>query len=110
MTDTLIPTFRIDSFTVPTGARDAFLARVNATHAVLKQQAGFQFDRIVERKLSDEASRIITIVEWESEAAIAGAVAAVKAAHAADGFSTPDFIRETGIVADLGFYTPVQSA
>ena len=107
MTDTLIPTFRIDSFTVPASARAAFLARVNATHAVLKQQAGFQFDRIVERKLSDEASRIITIVEWESEEAIAGAVAAVKAAHAADGFSTPDFIRNNSIVADLGFYKPV---
>lgn len=107
MTVSSRPTYRIDSFIVPAAARDAFLARVEATHAVLRGQAGFAGDRIVERGLADDRSRIITIVEWEDEAAIAGAGAAVKAAHAQAGFSSADFIRDSGIVADLGFYKPV---
>jgi Uncharacterized enzyme involved in biosynthesis of extracellular polysaccharides len=101
------PTFRIDAFTVPAAARDTFLSRIRATHRVLRDQTGFRGDRIVERETAPGESRIVTIVEWADEAAIPAAVEAVKAAHAADGFSPADFVRDNGIAADLGFYRPV---
>lgn len=107
MTDAALPVLRIDSFIVPEAARGEFLRRVTATHAVLRQQPGFVFDRIVERALDDGASRLVTIVEWSGPDAIAGAARAVKAAHLGDGFSAVDFIAASGIVADIGMYRPV---
>lgn len=107
MTDAARTILRIDCFTVPGTVRGEFLRRVNATHAVLRGQPGFVFDRIVERPVDDGASRLITIVEWSGPDAIAGAVRAVKEAHRGDGFSAADFIAANGIVADLGTFRPV---
>lgn len=102
-----MPVFRIDSFIVPQPAREDFLQRVTATHQILRRQTGFVLDRIVERPLGDGTSRLITIVEWAGADAIAGAVRAVRQAHAGDGFSAADFIADNGIVADIGMYQPV---
>lgn len=107
MTNLQLPVFRIDGFTVPAAARDAFLRRVEATHRVLRKQPGFVTDRIVERPLGTTACRMITMVEWTDDDAIANAVRAVKQAHAGDGFSAADFIADNGIVADVGVYRPV---
>lgn len=106
MSDVEMPVFRIDSFIVPEPARSEFLQRVTATHQVLRRQKGFVFDRIVERSLGDGTSRLITIVEWDGADAIAGAVRAVRQAHAGDAFTAADFIADNGIVADIAMYRP----
>jgi len=99
-----MPVFRVDSFLVPAPARDEFLRRVTATHQILRQQEGFVLDRIVERSLGDGTSRLITFVEWTGAGAIAGAVRAVRQAHAGDAFSAADFIAANGIIADIATY------
>jgi hypothetical protein len=40
--------FRVDKFVVPANAREEFLGKVRATHAVLKTQPGFVRDAILE--------------------------------------------------------------
>lgn len=97
-------TYRIDCFSVPPQGRDAFLAAVAATHRILRAQPGFVRDLIAEQTAGPGALNLITLVEWQDEAALPGATAAVQAHHAATGFDPRAFIAREDITAHLGFF------
>ena len=96
--------YRVDKFAVPTPARDEFLTRVRATHAVLRRQAGFLRDAILEQASGSGEFNFVTIVEWESAAALEPARQAVVALHEQMHFDPREMIARLGIRADVANY------
>lgn len=101
------PFYRVDRFVVPEAARAEFIARVRMTHAVLRQQPGFVRDALLEQPGAPGESVIMTIAEWQSLAATAGARAAVTALHTRENFSPQELFARTGIKAEMGSYHPL---
>ena len=96
--------YRIDRFQVPEDARSAFMARVHATHSILREQPGFIEDSVLEQQTGTSGFSLVTMVVWQDEASAGRAVAAVRSAHLASGFDRKAFLSETGIAADIGTY------
>lgn len=99
--------WRIDRFGVPAAGRAEFLGRVAAIHDVLRRQAGFVRDAVLERPAGTGVSEILTVVEWESEQATGPATAAVRELNARTGFDRAEMLSRLGITADFGLYRPV---
>ncbi|CAI2933059.1 antibiotic biosynthesis monooxygenase family protein [Aminobacter niigataensis] len=96
--------YRVDRFTVPDGARAEFLDKVRQTHELLRVQPGFLQDMVLEQPSMPGEHNVITIVEWESEAAIASAKAKVQSMHAQANFNPQELIARLGIKADIASY------
>jgi hypothetical protein len=100
--------YRIDKFIVPAAARAEFLARVWQTHTLLRKQAGFVRDYVLEHTQSDSGELVLlTFAEWEGPEAVEKARAAVMAMHAEEQFNPQDLFVRLGIKPDLGYYEPV---
>jgi hypothetical protein len=100
--------FRVDKFVVPAHAREEFLMRVQATHEVLRTQAGFVRDTILEQSSGPGECNFVTIVEWENGDAIEGARRAVAALHHKVNFDAPAMINRPEIRADIANYKRVE--
>ena len=99
--------YRLDKFIVPLGVREEFLAKVKSTHQLLRNQPGFIQDFLLEQPVSDEAIRVVTLVEWEDQQSIDNARTAVKAMHQQTGFNAQELIARLGIKAEMGSYQPI---
>lgn len=99
--------FRVDKFEVPGAARDEFLSRVKQTHEVLRKQAGFVQDHLLQQFAGPGEFNFVTIAEWEGEQYIEGAKSAVMAMHEQSGFNPKEMFQRLGIRADLGNYTEI---
>jgi heme-degrading monooxygenase HmoA len=102
--------FRVDKFVVPAHAREEFLDKVHATHAVLRTQPGFVRDAILEQSSGPSEFNFVTIVEWENSNAIDGARRAVAALHQRMNFDAQAMISRFGIRADIANYKRVERA
>jgi hypothetical protein len=102
-----VPCYRVDKFIVPAAARAEFLARVAATHEVLRRQAGFARSLVLEQAGGPGAFNFVTLVEWADAAAFEQAVAVVAAAHRASGFDRQAAMARLGITADMATYRPL---
>jgi len=104
-TDPLHPTvFRIDRFDVPDAAVEEFLRRLRPTHDLLRTLPGRGQDLLLEGDRENGRTRLLTLVEWADEAAIAGAQHAVREMHAARGTTPAQIVEGLGIGVDLGVY------
>lgn len=99
--------YRVDKFVVPDAAREEFLHRVEETHQVLRRQPGFVRDTILEQVSGPGRFNLVTIAEWENQAAIDTAKTVVMNAHANSGFNAQETIARLGIEADIASYTPI---
>jgi heme-degrading monooxygenase HmoA len=99
--------YRVDKFRVPNHGRVEFLEAVRKTHVLLREQTGFIRDYIMEEVTEDDASTIITFVEWTGAEAIADAKKSVQALHRDEGFEPRDLFERLGIRAEVGTYRPV---
>lgn len=95
---------RVDRFTVPGQSRAEFLDMVRQTHDLLRVQPGFLRDVLLEHPMDAGGSSIVTIVEWESEAAIVPVQSKVQAMHRARNFTRQEFLATHGIKAEFGTY------
>lgn len=100
------PLYRIDSFVVPPAVLDDFMDRVRRTQAALGGLAGCRTNLVL-NSLDGDATRVVTIVEWESAADFDAAKAVMMKKYSAEGFDPASFIRSNGIQADLGVYGSV---
>lgn len=101
--------FRIDRFTVPAAARPAFMARLRHIDALLAAQPGCVRHLVLQQAGDADTSgamRVATLVEWAGQEAMERARAAVQARYASEGFDPPAFMRQLGVHAELGTYTP----
>jgi len=102
--------FRVDKFRVPPPAREEFLEKVRATHELLRAQAGFVQDAILEQSSGPGEFNIVTIVEWESAAAMEPARQAVAEFHKRTSLNPHELFARLGIRADLGNYKRADQA
>ena len=96
--------YRVDKFIVPTHAREEFLEKVQATHVVLRSQAGFVQDFILEQASGPGEFNFVTLVEWENAGAMEPVRQAVTALHKRMNFDPQELFARLGIRADLGNY------
>ncbi|ESZ38158.1 hypothetical protein [Mesorhizobium sp. L2C066B000] len=96
--------FRVDKFVVPAEAREEILLKVRATHELLRLQQGFVQDFVLEQFSGPGEFNLVTIVEWENQAAVDNVVPIVKAAHERAGFSPQETIARLGVKADIANY------
>lgn len=99
--------FRVDKFLVPAISRDEFLGRVRTIHALLKEQTGFVRDIVLEQVSGNGELNFVTIVEWDGQAYIDKAKAAVALRYSQTGFNPQEMFERLGIKADLGNYQRV---
>ncbi|WP_158596257.1 antibiotic biosynthesis monooxygenase family protein [Oleomonas cavernae] len=62
--------YRVDKFVVPQAARPEFLAKIRETHAMLATLPGFVRDVVLEQCGGPGEFNLVTLVEWESAAAL----------------------------------------
>ncbi|TPN43314.1 antibiotic biosynthesis monooxygenase [Mesorhizobium sp. B1-1-9] len=96
--------FRVDKFVVPAAARDEILTKVRTTHELLRQQQGFVQDFLLEQFSGPGEFNLVTIVEWESQAAVDKVVPIVKAAQERVAFNPQETIARLGVRADIANY------
>jgi hypothetical protein len=102
-----IKVYRVDKFSVPAHARGEFLEKVRAIHELLRSQAGFAQDFILEQASGPGELNSVTIVEWENAEAMEPARQAVAALHKRMNFDPRELFARLGIRADLGNYKRV---
>ena len=100
---------RLDKFSVPAHARHEFLEKVHATHNLLRTQAGFLRDVILEQASGPGDFNFITIVEWENAEAMEPARKAIVALHERMKFDPREMLTRLGIRAEIGTYTRVHN-
>jgi heme-degrading monooxygenase HmoA len=101
---------RVDKFSVPAPARVEFLEKVQATHALLRTQAGFLQDFILEQTSDTGEFNFVTIAEWGNAEALEPARKAVAALHQGMNFDPREMFRRLGIRADIGNYKRIEMA
>lgn len=101
--------YRLDKFIVPHSARVEFLAKINEIHAILRAQAGFVQDFLLEQPLNDHEFNLVTLIEWENSSYIDGARAAVMALHNLTGFNPEETMSRLGIQANMGTYKSINT-
>ncbi|SFP92994.1 hypothetical protein SAMN03159463_05190 [Mesorhizobium sp. NFR06] len=99
--------FRVDKFVVPAQAREEILAKARMTHELLRRQEGFVQDFLLEQFSGPGEFNLVTMVEWESQAAVDKVVPIVKAAHERIAFSAQETIQRLGVKADIANYRRV---
>lgn len=99
--------FRIDSFAVPAEAREAFMAQVRDTKDFLDQQQGCLQNLVLEHHSGAQRFNVVTVVEWESEAAFASAKTAMMEKRGMSGFDPAQFLSALGIEANMSNYAAV---
>ena len=96
--------FRVDKFVVPAAAREEILVKVRTTHELLRQQQGFVQDFLLEQFSGPGEFNLVTIVEWESQAAVDKVVPIVRAAQERVAFNPQETIARLGVRADIANY------
>src|SRR6266849_2215717 len=102
--------FRVDKFVVPAHAREEFLTTSHAIHEVLRTQAVFVREAILEQTSAPGEFNFVTIVEWENSDDIAGARRDVAALHQKMNFDAQAMINRLEIRADMANYKRVERA
>jgi len=96
--------FRVDGFIVPASARTQFLDRLMTIKGFLSGQPGCLYNRVAESDAGDGATRMITIVEWQDQAAFESAKSEAAAFYAQSGFSPAIFMEQMGIKPDFAIF------
>ena len=101
--------YRVDKFVVPQASREEFLAAVWFTHGILRRQPGFVRDLVLDQISGSGEFNIVTLVEWADSRAFAGAVEAVRNAHAGAAFDGGATMARLGVRGDMGVYAAVDA-
>jgi hypothetical protein len=101
--------YRIDKFKVPQSVRIEFLERVRTTHQLLRTLPGFVRDAVFEQTSGPGVFNFVTLVEWESAAALEGAKQVIMAKHAEREFNSGEMFTRLGIDADLANYVQFEA-
>ena len=96
--------FRVDKFVVPDEAREEILSKVRATHELLRLQQGFVRDFVLEQFSGPGEFNLVTIVEWQNQAAVDNVVPIVKATQERAGFGRQATLTRLGVRADIANY------
>ncbi|MCL6706068.1 antibiotic biosynthesis monooxygenase [Pseudomonas sp. R2.Fl] len=98
--------FRIDRFECPKESLTAFEDRLALIHGYFDTLAGCLYNKVAVT-IDGDRIEIVTIVEWEDEAALRQARSAVANFYEKTGFDPAAFMAERGITGKLGLFHPV---
>jgi len=110
MSDTPISLYRVDRFTVPDHAREAFLERIVVIRDFLQAQPGCLYNRIAEARQEDGSLSMMTIVEWRDSEAMDAARGEAKAFYEKTGFDPGSFMAALGIEPEFDLYADIPAA
>lgn len=99
--------FRIDRFVVPTAAEAEFLHAVAMTNTVFDGMDGCLQRHVLKQDGAAGENVYITIVEWESSAAIQKAREAAALKHKEMNLHPQELFQRLQIKAELGNYVPL---
>ncbi|MFJ2988196.1 antibiotic biosynthesis monooxygenase [Collimonas sp. NPDC087041] len=102
--------YRVDKFIVPAAAQQEFLARVRATHALLRSLPGCTQELLLEQTSGPGSYNYVTLMGWKDQASIDAAKIEVQKLHAKTGFHPQELFSRLGIQADLGNYKTIDGA
>lgn len=102
--------YRVDKFIVPAAAYEEFLSRILHTHQILRRQPGFVQDSVLEQSGGPGKYNIVTVAQWQSQAAIDAAKLVVQAEHAKNDFNPQHTMQRLGVQADIANYVLVDTA
>lgn len=96
--------YRVDKYVVPAAARDEIVSRLSALFSVLREQDGLISSVCLEQVSGPGEFNILTYAEWESQAHVDRANAAVGAHLQETKFDPQETFMRLGVKADLGVY------
>ena len=96
--------FRADKFVVPDGALTVFIEQMQHIQRMLRTQPGCVRATVLKQTGGTGEFNVLTLVEWESDAAVAAAQPTVQQHFAQEGFDPKTFVQGLGVRGDLGFY------
>ncbi|MBB5191655.1 hypothetical protein HNQ50_002385 [Silvimonas terrae] len=96
--------FRVDQFVVPNAVLPAFMKQVRRIDALLHEMPGCEQNLVLTRAHDADTTRVLTLVQWQSQTAMVVARDFVQQIYAAEGFAPPAFIQQLGVVADFGVF------
>lgn len=96
--------YRIDRFDVPASALEAFMERLRHVQQALDPQPGCLQNLVLAQPGEGGEARVVTIVEWASAEAAAGARAVMQQRYAREGFDPAAFMKQLGVRTDFGAY------
>ena len=96
--------YRVDKYVVPVAAHDEIVSRLSALFSVLRKQEGLISSVCLEQVSGPGEFNILTYAEWESQASIDRANAAVGAHLQETDFDPQETFMRLGVKADLGVY------
>jgi heme-degrading monooxygenase HmoA len=99
--------YRIDRFELPESAREELLTAVLHTHELLRQQAGFEYDLLVEEPLPDGRLHVLTVAAWRDEESTVAAKAAIAADRATTGFDPAELLTRLRVTPEFGMYRQI---
>lgn len=100
--------FKIDKFIVPEAGRTEFMQAVCQTHELLGQQPGLVQQFVLQQVSGPGEFNVVTVVQWENQAAFEQAKVAVQAMHQRSGLDGVAMRERLGIRADLANYQPLE--
>lgn len=95
---------RVDKFVVPEAVYDQFVDKMKYLQQSIRRLPGCKSANVLGKTSGAGEFNVITLVEWESEEAIAGALLAMQQKFTEEKFDPKAFTQSLGIRADLGFY------
>jgi hypothetical protein len=98
--------FRVDRFAVPAAAMPAFTRALHHIQQILGTQPGCRQNLVLTREGGPGEFNVVTLVEWAGTDELAAARVAVQAQYAKEGFNPATLMRELGVSADMGVYSP----
>ena len=99
--------YRVDKFTVPAHAVDAFVAQMKHLQATLQAQPGCLHATVLTQLGGPGRFNVLTWVEWQDQAAVDQAAPAMQRQFAVENFDPKAFLQQLGAEADLGLYRAV---
>jgi hypothetical protein len=96
--------FRVDTFSVPEGARGEFQTAMLRNLAFLKTLPGFRGHLVLEKTGGPTAFNTVTIAAWESREALEKAAVEVGAYYRRIGFDPSAMIAQWGARAEIGTF------
>lgn len=98
--------FRIDRFECPKESLAAFEDRLALIHGYFDTLPGCLYNKVAVM-IDGDRIEVVTVVEWENEAALRQARSAVANFYGKTGFDPGAFMAERGITGRLGLFHPV---
>jgi heme-degrading monooxygenase HmoA len=89
--------FRLDSFSIPEAAREAFEAAMKRNLAFIHTLPGFCGHVAFEKRAGDSSFNLVTLAAWESEEALERAGAEVRAHYERIGFDMAGMLKCWGV-------------